>query len=344
MLDWECFQRDYDDFWLRPHNERHKVDGALIALIFIMLAMGTQFVAVASQEERDRSAEFYLSAGHQALRVINYLGRPNLRIVQTQVLITYFLMNDNHAIDAWGFAGILTRHACVLGLNRDPSVVVPDATPLDKQKRRKVWQAVLFQDTFFSVLLKLPPNTTHNDVRVEDLQFDPGMALTDGAGDITYISSMWRLANLVQPTMCAQMSLGRPICSSPGHRTHIVSEFRRLYHSFPGPFRTFSEAAILELARVNKRLARQTLFLTSNYYHCLMLIHADEHENLEVDVGSTLQAAHEAITSFFLLHTLFETEARVWYHFQNRAYFEAVRNPVPAKICFQIADTLNNSL
>lgn len=56
-----------------------------------------------------------------------------------------------------------------------------------------------------------------------------------------------------------------------------------------------------------------------------MLVCADENEDLEVDVNGTLEAAHEAINSFFMLHGLFEDEARVWYHFQHRAFSEAVR-------------------
>ena len=56
-----------------------------------------------------------------------------------------------------------------------------------------------------------------------------------------------------------------------------------------------------------------------------MLVCADENEDLGVDVKGTLEAAHEAINSFFMLHALFEDEARVWYHFQNRAFSEAVR-------------------
>ena len=55
-----------------------------------------------------------------------------------------------------------------------------------------------------------------------------------------------------------------------------------------------------------------------------MLINLDEHENLEADIHGTLNAAHDAINSFFLLHKLFEEEARVWYHFQHRAFSEAV--------------------
>ena len=55
-----------------------------------------------------------------------------------------------------------------------------------------------------------------------------------------------------------------------------------------------------------------------------MLIYSDEHEKMELDLQGTLDAAHEAISSFFLLHQLFEDEARVWYHFQYRAFSEAL--------------------
>ena len=42
-----------------------------------------------------------------------------------------------------------------------------------------------------------------------------------------------------------------------------------------------------------------------------MLVYADEHEQLDIDVQGTLDAAHEAINSFFLLRALFEDEAMV---------------------------------
>ncbi|KAL8712533.1 MAG: hypothetical protein Q9225_006931, partial [Loekoesia sp. 1 TL-2023] len=103
------------------------------------------------------------------------------------VLITYFLMNDNHASDAWAFAGILQRQAYALGLNRDPSIVKPDATLLEMQQRRKVWQAVYMQDTFLSVIIKLPPTVTHTDVRIEDLTEDAGAPSEHGATDTSFI-------------------------------------------------------------------------------------------------------------------------------------------------------------
>ena len=142
MIHRESFQKDYDDFWSLQSEDHRHADGSLVALVFVMLAMGMQFVALSSPDVKEQTAEFYVSASHQALRVINYLGRPSLRSMQCMVLVIYFLMNDNHASDAWAFAGILTRHAYALGLNRDPSVTAPNSSPFEKQQRRKLWQAV----------------------------------------------------------------------------------------------------------------------------------------------------------------------------------------------------------
>ncbi|CAF9912034.1 hypothetical protein IMSHALPRED_010683 [Imshaugia aleurites] len=236
MIHRESFLRDYNLFWSLAPADRPSVDGSLIALIFVMLAMGTQFVTLPSSEDKEQTAEFYVSASHQALKVFSYLGRPSLRVIQTMVLIIYFLMNDNHAADAWAFAGILIRQAYALGLNRDPSIITPHAHPFEKQQRRKVWQAVLFQDTFLTVILKLPPTATHTDVRVEDLALEVEESLTESGATV----------------------------------------------------------------------------------------YADEHEGLDIDVQGTLDAAHEAINSFFLLRALFEEEAMVWYHFQHRAFSEAL--------------------
>ena len=42
-----------------------------------------------------------------------------------------------------------------------------------------MWQAVLFQDTFLTIILKLPPTATHTDVRVEDLGLEVEDSLTE---------------------------------------------------------------------------------------------------------------------------------------------------------------------
>lgn len=59
MIHRESFLRDYNLFWSLAPADRPSVDGSLIALIFVMLAMGTQFVTLPSSEDKEQTAEFY---------------------------------------------------------------------------------------------------------------------------------------------------------------------------------------------------------------------------------------------------------------------------------------------
>lgn len=59
MIHRESFLRDYDFFWSVAPAERPSVDGSLVALIFVMLAMGTQFVTLPSSDDKEQTAEFY---------------------------------------------------------------------------------------------------------------------------------------------------------------------------------------------------------------------------------------------------------------------------------------------
>ncbi|RAL64331.1 hypothetical protein DID88_002222 [Monilinia fructigena] len=115
--------------------EKDRTDAALIAMIFSMMALGTQFVNSFPLKERQQTAEFYVSAAHQSLRLGSYLNKASMRSIQAMVLITYFLINDNHASDGWAFAGILIRQAYAMGLHRDPNIVTPTASIFDKQQR-----------------------------------------------------------------------------------------------------------------------------------------------------------------------------------------------------------------
>ncbi|KAK3485900.1 fungal-specific transcription factor domain-containing protein [Neurospora hispaniola] len=335
MIHRQTFFADYEHFWTMSLEEKHKCDSAFIALVFVMLALGTQFVeSKLSERERQQTAEFYASAANQALRVGSYMSMASITSIQAMVLMTYFLINDNHASDGWAFGGILMRQAYAMGLHRDPNIVVPTAPLFIKQQRRKVWQAVLLQDTFLTVLLSLPPSATHTDVKVEDLvsNLDPSTSslsqisidACDDPTDIAYLRGSWTLANLVQETICSPRSLDVPICTTARHKSKLVADFRAVYRSFPDIFRSWDVAMLTQMAERNKRIVRQTLFLSSNYFHNLMLVHASESADVPVNVRGTLEAAHDAITAFFVLFSLFETEARVWWVFNHRAFLEAL--------------------
>ena len=345
MVHRHSFFDEYERFWALSKFEKDQYDAAFVALIFVMLALGTQFVSTPTNpRDRKQTAEFYASAGNQALRMSSYLSTATISSVQAMVLLVYFLINDNHASDGWAFAGILMRQAYAMGLHRDPDIgrtsanpvfscaegkltrlqVTPDASMFMKQQRRKLWQAVLLQDTFMTVLLSLPPSATHTDVNVDDFNDETSTMVNFDPTDTAYIRGSWTLANLVQETICSPRSLDMPICTTQRQKSKLVSDFRAVYRSFPDIFRSWDQDTISQLVAHNKRVARQTLFLTSNYYHNLMLVHASESTDVPVNVRGTLDAAHEAITAFFLLYAHFENEARVWWVFNHRAFLEAL--------------------
>lgn len=122
MIHRQTFYAEYEHFWQLSRQKKTVSDAAFVALVFVMLALGTQFVTSTSPCERKQTAEFYASASNQALRMFSYLSRASSRSVQAMVLMTYFLINDDHASDGWAFAGVLMRQAYAMGLHRDPNI------------------------------------------------------------------------------------------------------------------------------------------------------------------------------------------------------------------------------
>ncbi|CAO2653482.1 Nn.00g028930.m01.CDS01 [Neocucurbitaria sp. VM-36] len=349
------FYADYQRFWSLPLEEKQVADPVLVALHFVVYAMGTQFIHTPSNQERAQIAEFYVSAAQQALRLSSYLSRASVRTLQAMVLLAYFLMNDNHASDAWAFGGILVRQAYAMGLHRDPDVIAPRCSRSDKQQRRKLWQAIFFQDTFLTVLLKLPPTTTFSDIQPESLSDDLDDYLSNGSSsngttdpvinpmsisniaqhdvyppyelsDRKYIRSMWHMANLVSRTVCTPRSLATPLTTSVAHKQQLISDYFALHSSFPASLTASDDATIRDMAETNRRGLRQNLFFRSNFWHCVMAIQADENpsEGVPCDVKGTLEAARMALQSFFHFWEFLKIDASVWWVFQHRAFEEAL--------------------
>ncbi|KAK8172553.1 fungal-specific transcription factor domain-containing protein [Phyllosticta citrichinensis] len=347
------FDADYLSFWGLAQEDKYEADAALLALHFVVYAMGTQFVSMPNATERAQIAEFYVSAAHQALRISGYLSRISLRTIQAMVLINYFLMNKNSASDAWSFGGVLIHQSLAIGLNRDPEVVVPRASALEKQQRRKVWQAVLFQQVFLCVLIKLPPTATVSDVQVESLTDEadgdheingcardtpdalpnpmrisniappPMPHLPHEISDKQYIRTMWKLAILVQGSICIPRSLNRPMTNSVREKSTLMQSFRSFYSTIP---KGLTHEITVEFVASNQRQAKQQLFFRSNFHHCVMLLLADENEpaGVKCDVRGSLEEARLALQAFFDLWEHLRVDAGVWWVFQHRAFEEAL--------------------
>ncbi|TVY74004.1 Sorbicillinoid biosynthetic cluster transcription factor 2 [Fusarium oxysporum f. sp. cubense] len=336
------FYANYEYFWqLEAQGEASSTDPTFVALMFAMLALGAQFVtSTAPSQERKDAAELYASASSQSLRISSYLSSASLGSIQAMVLFVHFLVNNNHASDAWAFSGILVRQAqamvyiaiqqsvcacCLLvSLLLLILVVSPHASLLEKQQRRKIWQAVLLQDTSLAVLFSLPPSATHTDVSVEDALDDSSSIAQIDPTDTAYIQGSWALANLVQETICSPRPLGMPVCTTARHKLKLIADFRAVHKSFPDVFKSLDPDNIEAMAKANKRVVFQSLFLTNNYFHNLMLVYAFDSPDAPANIHATLDAAHDAITAFFLFFTHFEIEARAWWELNHRAFLEAL--------------------
>lgn len=308
------FDAKYEEFWRLSFADRAKVDTSFVAVIMVMLAMGSQFMRLpgdpaTAQQNQSSSAEFYASAAHQALRLGAYLNRASVLMLQAMIFMTYFLMNSNHASDAWAFAGIIIRQAYALGLNRDPSLVYdPNQTELDKVERKRVWVSVVAQDAFMSAILRLPPCAIYADIDQASAQTEslgetpsssdsnasspearrPSAAVPessfDNALDRGYIKAIYVLALLVQQTISAPRSLSLPVAANAGQRSSLIARFKSVRATWAEEFINWTEHSIYELCHrdaAGRRLARQIFFLDSNYWFCITLIHREGCDQLE---------------------------------------------------------------
>src|SRR5690606_26906052 len=122
MIHRQTFYADYEHFWSLSRPEKDRADAAFVALSFVMLAMGTQFVTTTPPTQRKHSAAFYASASNQALRMCSYLSTASLRSSQAMALITCFRITVHLAAAARAFAAILMRPEYPMALHRDPTI------------------------------------------------------------------------------------------------------------------------------------------------------------------------------------------------------------------------------
>lgn len=331
----QSFTRDYEEFWQLSAPERANCEPALVALQLAIYATAAQYSTALPANERAEIAEFYLSACHQALCLSSYLNHCSLTTIQTMILVCHFLITDNRIPEAWTFSGLGLRQVYGLQLNRDPELLDSDAPFSEKQQRCRLWWAAMFQDTSLSMFLGMPPATAYHDIELSNLKHPddaaqrakmdiPGFSSDASvAADIPYLRAMWQYASFTQANICIPRSLKRPVCSSPEHKTQLVSQFRTLYTTFEPPFNSFDPA---RFEHTDERLVRQLISTTTNFFYTLTVLYMDEDADAgtEVDVYGALDAAHEGMLAFFKLARVSPEQTDIWGAAHTRAYSQAV--------------------
>ena len=339
------FLAEYEHFWSLSLEDKNKFDAATLALHFVIYANATQFMELgdAPHEARKASAEFYISAAHQALRLSSYWNHITIPTIQSMLKTFYFLINDDHVSDGWTCCGISVRQAQVLQLNRDPRTVRPNATASEQLRRLTIWQTLITQDSVMALNLKLPSTTGHSDITLEsfDLNFDDEYDERDYLGkgldthpipllskrslqlDCIYSRCLWQIAVFQQEHICKPRSLDLPVCKSLEHRKRLTAEMRAMWNSFPFPFAS-SNPNRFYLEDV--RLARQVIAITGNFYLPLTIIFTDINKpaGVDIDVFAALEAAHESMLAFFAFQNIRGAEVNGFWAFQHRAFETAV--------------------
>lgn len=302
LISKQKFFTDYEGFWALDEEKKTEVDTDFLALTFMILAMGTQFVLTpGSSDQYQGAADFYSSACYQSMRLYSYLNRTSVRCLQAMIFMTYFLMNSGRTSDGWAFSGTLIRQATAHGINREPTLFGSKFSAFQMLERRRLWHGIVCQDSFMSMSLGLPPAAMHGDVGAAAPQRDnddssysttePGSEsningedfLNEiGHSDAGYVQSMYNLALLARDTIVQARALSTPVAPNRRQRDRLMEAFRATYRTFPDEFRAWDEASIAALAqRGRKRLVRQIMFLTGLYWHCVVLVQCEGLEESE---------------------------------------------------------------
>ncbi|KAK3952696.1 hypothetical protein QBC32DRAFT_135921 [Pseudoneurospora amorphoporcata] len=144
-------------------------DPSWLALLFSVLACGTQFSSDTAQERYLRSKVFVCSA-FQCLRTANLFFKTDLNQIQAMALIGHCLRNNLETNSAWILLGVTIRLAQSVGLHEAsmPGSQGAWASEVHRTQAAHLWRMIIWQDTFLSFTYDRPPTATstilHNDV------------------------------------------------------------------------------------------------------------------------------------------------------------------------------------
>lgn len=144
-------------------------DPSWLALLFSVLACGTQFSGDTAQERYLRSKVFICSA-FQCLRTANLFFKTDLNQIQAMALVGHCLRNNLETNSAWILLGVTIRLAQSIGLHEAsmPGSQSAWASEVHRSQAAHLWRMIIWQDTFLSFTYDRPPAATstilHNDM------------------------------------------------------------------------------------------------------------------------------------------------------------------------------------
>ncbi|KAI9743775.1 MAG: hypothetical protein M1818_002509 [Claussenomyces sp. TS43310] len=159
--------------WRRPPSSPPTDPAFLgwLALLYALLASGAQFSDLPYQQ-RSSIAHSYMVYSFHCMRLANFLLKPTVDCVQSLLVLGNVLQNDMQPDAAWMMLGTTIRMAQSLGLHQ---------TNMNEDSvSRKVWFAVIWQDSLLSMCFDRPSMVIDIEAfRMDDVNLPTNLSYTD---------------------------------------------------------------------------------------------------------------------------------------------------------------------
>ncbi|KAL2872536.1 uncharacterized protein BJX67DRAFT_11605 [Aspergillus lucknowensis] len=127
---------------------------SFLTLCFAVLASGCQLSDLPGIQ-REMTSWVYISCSYQCLRMLNYVAQPSVEIIQILLIINSVLSYNMNPGASYTLLGMTERMCMALGLH----VETAGYSPAQQEVRRRVWWAMAFQNSHFSLAYDRPSIT-----------------------------------------------------------------------------------------------------------------------------------------------------------------------------------------
>ncbi|PYH56007.1 Fungal specific transcription factor domain family protein [Aspergillus niger] len=278
---------------------------SFLSLLFAILASGSQLSDLPGKE-RELTSWVYVSCSYHCLRMLNYVSQPSLEVIQILLIIGSVLSYNMNAGASYTLLGMTERMCMVLGLHVETSGF-PRAT---QAARRRVWWAMAFQNSHFSLAYDRPSITMINQ---PEIPYDPKSM----PGHRGYFETLCRLIQVV-----LDMLRGLMFTHHTHLRYHEIREYKQRIE------RIIAEAAPHlksreRCATLGEHIERTELRLHSSWFISLMCrVSLDpdtpmDEQRREVVREDCLTNLINTIEAFIELHSINSHASRTWISLQR---------------------------